>query len=577
MVHAVPLHLRLLGVSSAALLALAGCSSGHGGSAGEDAGHEDAPADHKAPKADAGRDAGHHDGRVADAVTDGHKKDVERDGTVKDAPEKKDAPREAGPGDAAADGPTDAAGNDGAPADGATDVRIDGRTDGAPHVHDGAADAKTGHDGAADAKTGHDGAADARPDAHDAAPPAPVQNYFMGRWDTTSVTAANQATGVGSVAEWPGSGVITTFTGGNIGVTLTDTCNASGECDTVTVELDGVAVAAAMVGTMNTSTGTVITAGTSKPSPFTLASGGTGNVGTTILLTGVTAGNHTIGVYKNTDSFYGGSYVFDGFTPYAGNPANIIKASYVFAHHIEWVGDDITAGAGDNSANLPPAAGYDYAQACPENAVSSNEYFGYSRLVSEYFDAERHNLSVASLGVYESDYPQTSLIAPLYLQVLPVEADGGAAWGFASFTPDLVVVNLGSYGDFSNVTTYPPPTGLVPGYQTALEGFLQIVRAKHPDAFILVVSGNGYGGDESSTEAVGWTDIAVSSYAAAAHDLNITYFPVDISPTENPIYGTGAAYACQWRPSVAGQADLAAQVEAEIETLLRWKATAWAP
>jgi hypothetical protein len=514
----------------------------------------DATGDTHVVKADTGVDAGSpkkdtgvdvetvKEASTADAEKDVAEKDAEKDVAEKDAEkdvaEEKDAAEE--------DAPT----------------VHDGATDGS---HDGAAGDAGSKDGASDAPG--DAAKDGATDAHDSGAAGPlVQNYLMGRWDRSAVTMANTSSGIGAVAAWPGSGVITTFTGPNITGYLNETCNASGECDTITIEIDGVlssAVTPAVTVTLNMAAKT--------GSVFTLAKGLN-----TITVSGIGAGTHTIGIYKNTDSENGGTFsLAQAFTPAAAgtNPT----ASYTFPHHIEWLGDDVTAGTG--VLGTPCGAN-------GTDATNSIEYDSYARIVSEYFNAERHNLSLPNIGVYESDPPMGyPLLGALYPLVLPSEAM--SAWFPASamnlsnpspgYVPDLVVVNIGDYGDFDNTTggangvlSSVTPAGFVAGYDGALETLLKNIRTNYMTAFILVTLGPGYGGgiDPATANAVALAAVNERLMNGETAATLAFYSPgVD-----------GATFGgCEGRPSVDDQQAFAASIEAEIKTLLNWTPATWTP
>jgi hypothetical protein len=499
----------LLGTTSLSLLPILGCSSSNSGGG----------TTHDASIADVlGQPDTGHDAAKADAGAKDSAADVEVDAAT----------------DAEHDSATDAA------TDGTTDATVDGEVDGGT---DGAVDGAV--DGTADAVA--DAVADAAADAHDAAAPATVLNYFMGRWDQTAATGANAATGVGSVAEWAGSGVITTFTGVNIGVTLTETCNTTNTdegataakpyCDTVTVEIDGVAVNSVNLNSV-AATG---------PS-YTLKSGSN-----TIQVAGLAAGvNHTIGVYKNTDAFLGGKIAFGGFTPAASgtNP----KASYTFTHRIEWIGDDITAGTGATGTNTT----------CATDTTTSNEYDSHARIVSEYFNAERQNLAETFLGAATSySTLQPTVASTIYPLVLPDEPT--SSWTFSSWVPDVVIVNLGSYGDF-NFSPEPVTTAFSTPYETAVTSLLATVRAKHPAAYILFVSGDGYDGPLSATEAQTMQQAAVTARGETSATLGFLVLPVANS------------FACQSRPSASDQQAIATAIEAALKAApLNWTAATWNP
>jgi len=537
----------LLGVSSIALLPIVACSSASTPTTDEDAGH-DATTSQPDTGVDSGttKDTGTKKDTGVDAAKDATKGDA-KEGDAKEGDAKTGDAKE---GDA----------KEG-------DAKEGDAHEGDAHEGDAVADAHdAAHDGPTDATTD---AKDAATDAKDAAAGPTTLNYLMGRWDTSAVIAANvtNQSYIGAVAEWAGTGILTTFTGANISVELMETCNSTtdNQCDTVSIEIDGVLQTTATVNTVSkTPTGNV--------GNFQLITGMN-----TITVSGLNAtATHTIGVYKNTDYIYGGKYSFVAFVPAAAgtNP----KAAYTFAHHIEWLGDDGTAGSGVLGTDT-------YCTASGLAVSNSDEYDSYPRIVSEYFNAEHTNLGVSNVGVYMSDPPTTALFGALYPLTLPDEAT--KPWPFTAFSPsatvpDLVVVNIGGNGDFDFITgdngaAVPTitPAGFAAGYEGGLETLLSAVRSKYAAAFILVTLGQEFPGALTPGSANYMADVAVKARVSAG-DTAIAFF----GPGENvtPAYNY---LGCEARPSVADQQSFAVAIEGWLKAAapngLGWTAATWTP
>jgi hypothetical protein len=516
-----------------AFLPLAACSSSSGGLS--DGGVYDAFV------ADAGHDAKHD--AAKDAGADTAPKDAEpRDATmdVDHADASDGAPTEAGDHDATLDGDVDAAKD--AAKDAANDVEADA-------------------------------AKDADDDVHDAAAPTLESYYFEGRWDTTSLAAyATQP-----VAEWAGSAVHATFMGTTIGYDVIETASTTatalggGGFDSLSVVIDN---------------GTPITIALNAgfPGDACMVPGGGCVVGENAaqITTGLAAGKHTIAIYKTTDPFYGGKIQFKQLIP-GGPGAAIVKAAYTFPHHIEWIGDDINVGRGDILANAPPGCASDNPQELALNSAS-NESLSYAALVSAHFQAERHNVSIGSSGIAASLGGNAPLLPDVYSFVLPDESTN--PWSFTTWSPDaaspdLVVVNLGSYGDFTNCDTTncaDPDTGgtiaptgaLGASIARAYDSFLATVRMKYAKAFILVVSGNGYGGSIQASDAGNLVNYVVKQRGLAGETLSGAAQTMDFYSDASDV-GMGAfQYTCLYYPTSASQATLAAAVEDIIHTDLGW-------
>lgn len=527
---------RILGASTLLLLPIAGCSSSSGNPSGTDSGADTSP----------GVDAG-HDAKVKDTG-------------AKDTGSKETGSKDAGHDVESKDVTTDVVHVDAAQHEAGEDAKSD------VVPHDGAlGDAH--HDGAG-GDAHHDAAHDS---GHDAGP-ALEKYYFEGRWDTTSVAAyATQP-----LAEWAGSAVHSTFTGTGIGIDFVETANANlvseggGGFDSLYVVIDA-----------KTPVIVPLTAGYQTGGTCPLPTGETCVVGENAfsVASGLSAGTHTISIYKTTDPYYGGKIQFKQLIP-SGAGAAIVPAAYTFSHHIEWIGDDINVGRGAVATGVPTGCTNTNAAGEAMNAASV-EPESYAGLVSTHFQAERHDVSIASSGI-ASSVGAAPLLPSVYGNVLPDEtmnAFNFAHWSPSALQPDLVVVNLGSYGDFSNcggatdcsqdvgATGTPTAGSFEASFATAYIQFLATVRAKYATAFILVVSGNGYAGNISPIAAGDLANYVVNQRVTAGEKLGMTIgFYSDASAVNMGDF----TYNCGYYPDTASQATLATALEAQIHTYLNW-------
>jgi hypothetical protein len=434
--------------------------------------------------------------------------------------------------------------------------------------HDGA------KDGAVDAPP--DGPKDGSTDAHDAGAPL-VTYYFMGRWDTTS----QPGYATEPVAEWAGSAVFGTFTGTAIAFDVVETPSSTaaslggGGYDSLSVVIDKQPPVVFALGAGYPGTACPL------PTPQTCVTGENAVQVTTTLA----PGQHTIAIYKTTDPFYGGKIQFKQFIPAASGA--LVKASYAFPHHIEWIGDDLNIGRGVGTE--PPACTVMNAETTQMNGAS-NESLSYAAKVSTDFNAERHNISIGSSGVAASLGGNAKTIPSIYDFVLPDEPTN--AWSFTEWSPgvaapELVVVNLGSYGDFTNCgtgddcadigATGTPPVGTTAAaFATAYESFLANLRMIYPSAFILVVSGNGYAGNITPDAASDLVSYVVNQRVAAGEKLTGANPTMGFYTDYMEVDANDFTYTCGVYPDAASQAVLAGTVtpavgvEGAIHTALGW-------
>jgi lysophospholipase L1-like esterase len=158
-------------------------------------------------------------------------------------------------------------------------------------------------------------------------------------------------------------------------------------------------------------------------------------------------------------------------------------------------------------------------------------------------------------GVYRNYSDGAGELAPAYyVDTLPDDASA-PPWDFARYTPDVVVVNLGT-NDFS------PPGPDHAAYTAAYSAFLKQIRGHHPDALLLAVVGPMLS-DGFPAGVMAWTtnQSDVSGVVAdlnAQGDSKVHYLA--LTPQTAP-------YGEDYHPTRATQAQMAAAVANEIGRL----------
>jgi lysophospholipase L1-like esterase len=207
---------------------------------------------------------------------------------------------------------------------------------------------------------------------------------------------------------------------------------------------------------------------------------------------------------------------------------------------IEIVGDSITCGYGDEGA-LP----------CSFSADTENNYLAYGSILARSLGAELSTVAWSGKGVYYNyNGNRIEPMPTLYDRTIP--SDKAHPWQFR-WQPDLVLINLGT-NDYST-TNDPTTTQFVTAYQS----FLEHIRSKYPAAFILCTSGPLLSGDDLS--AVRTNIGAAIAARVSAGDSNLKYYEIT---TQNPDPG------CDYHPSLATQAAMAAELEPEIKSDMGW-------
>ncbi len=345
---------------------------------------------------------------------------------------------------------------------------------------------------------------------------------YFGRVDCSTPTAPAFA--------WPGVSIRMQFEGTGVDLMLTDSGNAA-EVNYYDVIIDG--------GT---------------PTDLQMMPGAQ----TYQLARNLASGTHTVEVFKRIESAPGGAAdvgkgVFNGFRiPQTGSVLPLAPKP----HRIEIIGDSISCGYGDEVSTTDPATAH-------YTTAASNAYDAYGAVAARALDAEYMAVAYSGRGMYRNNSTAPQTIPDLYTLTLPDEASG-PMWNTKAWTPDVVVVNLGT-NDF-----YAAPTDDAL-YQSTYVTFLQTLRGDYPEALIIVTTSpmlsNYYPTDPTTmTVQQSWSDedtdlMAVVANRKAAGDTNIALLTIQ---PQSPPYGE------DYHPTVATHQAMANQLVTLVKSLENW-------
>jgi len=340
------------------------------------------------------------------------------------------------------------------------------------------------------------------PDAAPAvSPPAGVVAAgvrWFGRVDTSDATKPRFS--------WSGSGFAARFSGTSLTMQLT----VSGQTQIFKTVIDG-----------------------APQPPFTATPG----QGTFPLAAGLTAGTHTVEVYRQTEGPQGESQL-TGLTVGDGTlmdpPAGADRL-------IEVIGDSITCGYGILGT-----------VADSECFTTESHWDAYAAVVGRALGAEVSTIAASGRGVVRN-YPgdSTNTMPVIYTRAL--SNTKASVWDF-HVEPQAVVINLGT-NDISN-NKGDPGAAFRDTYLT----LLQTIRAYYPHAYIICTIAPLLTGSELAI-ITGHIKSAVDARNTAG-DSKVSFLTIPAQTSDK--------YACQYHPNVAENVMMADLLTAELRVKLGW-------
>lgn len=234
----------------------------------------------------------------------------------------------------------------------------------------------------------------------------------------------------------------------------------------------------------------------------------------------------------------------------------IIEPTSSKAHRIEFIGDSITCGYGNEGVwNVDVF-----------NTAQENPWEAYAAKTARYFNADFNLVSWSGIGIIsawtDKDEPNTSewLMPELYQYT-----DGGfdrtrdcvdfEVWDNNSFLPELIVINLGT-----NDASYTKgKEDRIAHFTESYVRFLNQVRSANPTSEILCTLG-AMGHDLCAA-----VETAVQVYVGKTLDFNIHTLCFDVQQESDSI-GT------DWHPSITTHGKMADKLIEKIKEVIHWQA-----
>lgn len=329
--------------------------------------------------------------------------------------------------------------------------------------------------------------------------------HFIGRFD-----ASNPA---GPSFAWPGSSILTRFSGTGIDLKLHDSGN-----NQFNVVIDG-----GPPKLLKTSA-----ANDSYP-----------------LVSGLPDAPHDVAISKRTESFVGTAQ-FLGFAPIGGKP--LIETPAPFQRRIEFIGDSITCGYGDEGAD----------QNCKFSPDTENASLAYGALTAKGLNAEYVAIAYSGIGAYRNNGGSTKDVMGVRYERTLAD-DPASKWSFSAATPDVVVINL-STNDFSSGDPGQP-------FADAYLALLKQVRGHYPNAYLFCALGPMLS-DSFPVGAMALTK--ARSYINGVVDKAHTDGDTRVSFVEFPTQDAANGLGCDYHPSLKTHQLMADKLKAAIQAVTGW-------
>ena len=263
----------------------------------------------------------------------------------------------------------------------------------------------------------------------------------------------------------------------------------------------------------------------------------------TIIKFKLSEGSHSIEIFKRTESLVGIG-IFKGLDIEKGKKLLPLQP---LSRKIEFIGNSITCGYG-NEGNSPE---------CHFAPETENGYLSYAAITARNLNADYLAVAYSGKGVIQNYDLKTETIPQVYDRTFPDL--NKPLWDFKRYTPDLVVINLGT-NDFAHAA---PDSALF--IKTYTE-FLKKIRTNYPKAKILCIEGcmirdNWPIGVQSLTMIKRHIEKSIAIFNKE-HDNQIASFYLSTAKEGD--------FGCDYHPNVAKHKSMASELTAFVKEFMHW-------
>jgi lysophospholipase L1-like esterase len=254
-------------------------------------------------------------------------------------------------------------------------------------------------------------------------------------------------------------------------------------------------------------------------------------------------GEHTISIYKATEAA-------NGNVIFTGAKGDLFKVKKIVKKKIEFIGDSITCGMGNDTIAIPCGKGEWYDQ--------HNGYYSYAPITARALDADFLLSSVSGIGMYRNwnDEHDKEAIMPDVYENLYLNKDTSKPYA-SGFNPDITCIALGT-NDFSEGDGIKPRLPFnedkyVANYIT----FIKTVYKHSPNTQIVLLDSPMVNGERSETFAKCLNRIKDTINKDKAHK------PVTVF-----IYKAVTPHGCGYHPEIEDDKLMASQLTPFLKPLL---------
>jgi lysophospholipase L1-like esterase len=259
---------------------------------------------------------------------------------------------------------------------------------------------------------------------------------------------------------------------------------------------------------------------------------------------GLTAGNHLLRVYKQTEVVVGTTQV----TSIDLGPNGTLLPVAHSPRRIEFIGDSLTTAYGNEGKT----------ETCHFSPDTQNHWLSYDAIAARNVGAEAQFIAWSGKGVARNyGNAKEAFIGEIYRRNLPFDAE--SRWDFGAFTPEVVVIDVGG-NDFWD--SDPTEALYVPAYRALVDD----VRRAHPRAHIVCAVGPASDEWPPNTKTLtlwrSYLTHLVDAYHAAG-DARVHVLEFGTITKDEP-------RGCDYHPGLATHARLARELTPKIKELTGW-------